>query len=262
MSRRHVTFPCEGATLVGTLDEGAATAGLLLVSGGNELRSGAWAGQAQLAARLAAEGHPVFRFDRRGVGDSSGPNGGFRSSAPDIAAALATFRAEAPHVTRIVGLGNCDAASALMLARGTGLNALVLSNPWTIEQDDAPPPPAAVRDHYRRRLADPAALKRLLGGKVSLRSLLRSLRDALRKAPAPSTLAQDIAAGIAGFRGDVTFLTAERDRTGQAFLSAWDKADKRIARCPGATHSYVEAEARDWLAERVLEALRNTSSRT
>lgn len=254
--RRHLTFGCEGSTLVGTLDAAAGGTGLLLVSGGNELRSGAWAGQARLAARIAAEGFPVFRFDRRGVGDSEGGNGGFRTGAPDIAAALAAFRRECPHVSRIVGLGNCDAASALMLAKGAGLDALLLSNPWTIEDDEAPAPPAAIRDHYRRRLADPAALLRLLTGKVSPAKLIASLRDALRKSPAPGTLAQELAAGISGFKGPVAFLVADRDRTGQAFVAAWDKRDTRIRRCPDATHSYVEPAAREWLAGQVLDALR------
>lgn len=256
MSRRHVSFACEGATLVGTLDGAEGPSGLLLVSGGNELRSGAWSGQALLAARIAAAGHPVFRFDRRGVGDSEGVNDGFRSNAPDIAAALAAFRAERPGLVRVVGFGNCDGATALMLAEGAGLDALALSNPWTIESEDAPPPPDAIRDHYKRRLSDPAALLRLLTGRVSPGKLIASLRDALRKPPPPSTLAQDMAAGIAGFTGPIRFLAAERDRTVQAFLSAWDKADARIHRCPEATHSYVEASARDWLADQLLEMLR------
>lgn len=255
MSRRHLTFACEGATLVGTLDDAADCTGLLLVTGGNELRSGAWAGQALFAARIAAAGFPVFRFDHRGVGDSDGPNGDFESRAPDIAAALAAFRAECPHLTRVIAFGNCDAASALMLAGGAGLDGLVLSNPWTIESDDAPPPPEALRDHYRRRLADPAAIRRLLAGKVSPARLLASLREALRKPAPPSTLAQDMAAGIADFAGPVRFLIAERDRTGLAFLSAWNKADARIRRCPDATHSYVEPHAREGLVEQVLEML-------
>lgn len=256
MSRRHLTFSCEGATLVGTLDEADGTTGLLLVTGGNELRSGAWAGQAQFAARIATEGFPVFRFDRRGTGDSDGPNGGFRMSALDIACALAAFRAQCPQVSRIIALGNCDAASALMLARGEGLAGLLLSNPWTIENDDAPPPPEAIRGHYRRRLTDPAALLRLLSGKVSLRRLFASLRDAARPAPPPTTLAQEMAAAIAGFSGPVAFLVADRDRTALAFLSAWSKGDARIHHCAEATHSYVEPHAREWLAERVLEMLR------
>lgn len=259
MSRRHVTFPCEGSTLVGTIDEGAETTGLLLVTGGNELRSGAWAGQAQFAARLAAEGFAVFRFDRRGVGDSDGPNGGFRTSGPDITAALAMFRRECPHLTRVVGLGNCDAASALMLSGSAGLDALVLSNPWTIEQEDAAPPPEAVRAHYWRRLSDMAAIKRLISGKISLRQLTGSLLGALKPAPPPTGLAQEIAAGIADFPGPIRFLAAERDRTAQAFLAAWDKADKRIHRCPGASHSYVEPDAQEWLLKQVLEALRTAS---
>lgn len=255
MSRLHLTFACEGATLVGTLDAAEGTSGLLLVSGGNELRSGAWSGQALLAARIAAAGFPVFRFDPRGVGDSEGANGGFTTRAPDIAAALAAFRHAAPQLERVIGFGNCDAASALMLAGGAGLDALALSNPWTIEREDAPPPPEALRDHYRRRLADPAAIARLLTGEVSPGKLLASLRDALRKPAPPSTLAQDMAKGITGFTGPIRFLVAERDRTAQAFLAAWDRNDPRIHRCPDATHSYVETHARQWLAEQILEML-------
>ena len=52
MSRRYLTFGCEGAALVGTLDEGAAAIGLLVVTGGNELRSGVWGGQAQMAQQI------------------------------------------------------------------------------------------------------------------------------------------------------------------------------------------------------------------
>lgn len=256
MSRLHLTFACEDATLVGTLDPGESATGLLLVSGGNELRSGAWSGQAEFAARIAAAGFPVLRFDPRGVGDSGGANGEFETRAPDIAAALAAFRHAAPQMTRVIGFGNCDGASALMLADGAGLDGLILSNPWTIEQDDAPPPPDAIRDHYKRRLADPTAIKRLLTGQVSLGKLVGSLAGAVRKPPPPSSLAQRMAAGIADFAGPVRFLVAERDRTAQAFLAAWDKQDQRIRRCPDATHSYVEPHARDWLAEQVVEVLR------
>lgn len=260
MTRRHLTFVCEGAQLVGTLDNASANAGLLLLTGGNEVRSGAFSGQSRLAARIAAQGFPVFRFDRRGVGDSESENREFRSSAPDIAAALAAFREAAPQVTRVVGFGNCDAASALMLAKGGGLDALILSNPWTfdhVEEDAAnEAPPEVVRDHYRRRLTDPAAIKRLLTGQVSVRKLAGSLIGALRPAAPPTSLAQDITDGISSFRGEVRFLIAERDRTALAFLSHWDKTDPRIRKCAGASHAYVEPQASDWLDKQILEVLR------
>ena len=259
MTRRHFTFDCEGSLLIGTIDaRTSATAGLLRVPGGNDLRSGAFAGQAQLAARLAEQGFVVMRFDRRGVGDSEGANGEFRTSGRDIAAAIAAFRAECPALSRIVGFGNCDGASALMLAGGAGCDALVLSNPWTFEgtgEDEQESPPEVVRDHYRKRLTDPAAIKRLLSGQVSLGKLFGSLLGALRPSAPPSSLAQDMATGIKCFTGDITFLIAARDRTGKAFLATWDKADSRIVTCPDATHAYVEPHARDWLEKQLIEAL-------
>ncbi len=256
MSRRHFRFACEGAELAGSLDTGEGSTGLLMITGGNEVRAGAWNGQALLAARIAAAGFPVLRFDRRGIGDSDGPPGDFRTSAPDIAAALAAFRRECPAVTRIVAMGNCDGASALMLASGAGCDGLILSNPWTIENEDAPPPPDALRGHYASRLTDPAAILRLLRGGVSLKGLFRSLIGAVRPAPPPSGLAQDMAAGLAQFSGDVRLLIASRDRTAQAFVAAWDKNDPRLRTCAGASHSFVEAEAREWLEAQVLEVLR------
>ena len=256
MSRRHLTFACEGSTMVATLDEAPGTAGLLIVSGGNELRSGAWAGQARIAARIAAAGFPVLRFDHRGVGDSDGPNGSFETRGPDIAAALASFRKTCPELSRVIGWGNCDGASALMLARGLGFEGLVLSNPWTIEEDDAAQPPEVLRDHYKRRLADPTAIRRLLTGKVSVGKLVASLRDATRKPAPPTTLTQNLARGLADFAGPTRFLIAERDRTAQAFLAAWDKADARIRRCPNATHSFAESHSQEWLTEQILEMLR------
>lgn len=266
MNRRHFLFPCDGSQLVGTIDDAPGTTALLLVSGGNEVRAGAWNGQARFATRIATEGFPVLRFDRRGVGDSEGVNAGFQGSADDIAAACIALREQLPHVSRIVALGNCDAASALMLAGGAGCDALVLSNPWTIEGsaegtgDDGAgeaEPAEVVRAHYRRRLADPAAIRRLLTGQVSIAKLARSLVAAAGRRPtAPDGLAAQMAGGIAGFSGPIRFLVAGRDRAGLAFLSNWNKADPRLHTCPKATHSYVEPDSQEWLVTQVLGMLR------
>jgi exosortase A-associated hydrolase 1 len=259
MSRRHLVSDCEGATLVGPLDEAVGVGGLLIVSGGNETRAGAFSGQARLAARIAAAGHPVFRFDRRGVGDSEGVNMGFRHSAEDIPAALIAFRAQCPNLARIVAFGNCDAASALMLAAGCGADGLILSNPWTYDDDDegeaAPPPPAAIRARYLEKLANPREVWRLLSGGVDLRKLARGLRSAAESGGAPSGLAGEMRQGLQRYGGPVRLLVAERDRTGQAFLAAWDKSDPRIARCPGADHAYSDDASRDWLLQEILGEL-------
>ena len=253
--RSGLEFSCEGEILFGTLDAALGETGLLIVSGGNEIRSGAWAGQAQLAARVAATGHPVFRYDRRGVGDSSGINRGFRESSADIAAALVAFRAAAPGLRRVVAFGNCDAASALMLFGGDlAIDALVLANPWTIEgEDDAIQAPAALRRRYAAKLADPTEWKRLLGGAINLRKLAGGLRQAA--APAPkSALAEQMRVGLVRFGGPITILLATRDRTAELFAAAWGD-DPRIARLASASHSFAEETAREWLFERVCAAL-------
>ena len=255
MIRHHFTFDCAGARLVATLDPAPGSTGLLLVTGGNEVRAGAWSGQAALAAQVAAAGFPVMRFDRRGCGDSEGVNAGYRASGPEIAAALDAFRARCPHVKRVVGMGNCDAASALMLAGGAGCDALLLSNPWIFEGDTGD----RLRGHYTARMKDAAALKRLLSGRVALRPLLQSLFTAARGTRPPEGATSELAQGLAHFAGPVRFLVAERDRTAQAFLSAWGPGDTRIMRCAGASHAYVEPEARAWLLDQVLEALRATA---
>jgi exosortase A-associated hydrolase 1 len=229
---------------------------LLLVSGGSEIRAGAFSGQARLAAAVAARGHPVLRYDRRGIGDSSGTNPGFRDSGPDIAAALAALLRKAPHVTRVVAFGNCDAASALMLAQGAGCDALVLANPWTFDEDDsASTPPAAIRARYTAKLKDPHELMRLATGKVSIRRLIGGIASAARPTADRGELAKEIEQGLARYAGPVRILIAERDRTGQAFLAAWNAGDPRIHRCEGANHAFGEAHAREWLLTQLLEAL-------
>ena len=258
MSRLHLSFACEGETLAGSLDTAPSTTGLLLVSGGNELRSGAFGGQAKLAERIARAGFPVFRYDRRGIGDSEGENGGFELSGADIRAAVEAFQAVAPSVATVVGFGNCDAASALMLAGGAGCERLVLSNPWTIEGDsDDTPPPEAVRARYLEKLKNPKEVKRLLTGGVNLGKLFKGLKQASKtEALAPSGLAERMAAGIQGFEGDVRILLASEDRTAQVFDSVGPKEDARVRRCEVASHAYGEEHAQAWLEKQILTVLR------
>lgn len=267
--RRLIAFPCAGETLLGTLDEAPGTTGLLIISGGNEIRIGAHRGMALLAQRVAAAGHPVFRFDRRGIGDSSGENGGFESSAPDIAAAAAAFRA-ATGVSRIVAFGNCDAATALAFHhRAAGIDALLLANPWTIEASDALPPAAAIRSHYAARLRDPRQWLRALRGGVNIPQLAKGLRKISQKAPqASGTLATRLAQALAATNAPVTILLATRDNTALAFADTWKsptfnaaRAHATLHRLESASHSFANTADKDWLFARVREALAPTQTR-
>ncbi len=232
--RRIVAFPCEDATLIGTVDEAAGGTGLLIVSGGNEVRCGAHRGMALLAHRLAASGVPVFRFDRRGIGDSEGRNGGYATSTPDIAAALEAFRREQPHLTRVIGFGNCDAATALVLF-GHALQGLVLANPW-LGDEQAELPPAALREHYFRKLRSADTWRNLLhdfGRKVrDLRALFRPVRDQ----PLNDRFMESLAARPA------TVILAARDRTAQVFAASIALPPHvRTIEIATASHSFADA---------------------
>jgi exosortase A-associated hydrolase 1 len=261
--RYQLSFPCEGATLAATLDDAPGTTGLLIVSGGNEIRSGAHRGMAVLAQRIADAGHPVFRFDRRGIGDSEGDNGGYTSSAPDIAAAITAFRRAAPQLTRIIAFGNCDAASALLLHQPLALDGLILANPWTYENDDseetdepALPPAAAIRARYLSRLTEPKSLLRLLKGEIDIRKLARGLSVLSRRTSpaAPDSLPARLNVALANLPCPATILLATGDRTAQAFVENCDPGAVPVERLASASHSFAGADG-EWLAERVLGLL-------
>jgi len=254
--RRLIAFPCVGETLIGTLDEAAGKAGLLIVSGGNEIRVGAYRGMALLAAGLAEQGVPVFRFDRRGIGDSSGANRGWRHSAEDIAAAAATFAAETG-VTRLIAFGNCDAATALALYRqAAGIDGLILANPWTGDEPDALPPAGAIRSHYARRLRDPATWRRALRGGVNFTKLLRGLKKSSAARPEQrSPIAGEMAAAL----GDTvrTVLLAVKDNTAARYREAFPvplPGEQRVEH-DSASHSFARIEDQRWLFEQVSAAM-------
>ncbi|WP_447764049.1 hydrolase 1, exosortase A system-associated [Sphingopyxis panaciterrae] len=263
--RHQLSFACEGASLAASIDEAPGTTGLLIISGGNEIRSGAHRGMAILAQKVADAGYPVFRFDRRGIGDSEGANGGYTASAPDIAAAIAAFRQAAPGLTRIAAFGNCDAASALLLHQPLALDALILANPWTYDDDcsdedgqhePALPPASAIRARYLARLKDPKSLLRLLKGEIDVRKLLRGLSALGKSAPpaVPDSLAARLDAAFAKLACPATILLATGDRTAQAFIETCQPADVKVERLDSPSHSFAGKDA-EWLADRILAIL-------
>jgi exosortase A-associated hydrolase 1 len=268
--RQIVSFPCAGEILSGTVDMANGTTGLLVVSGGNEIRSGAYAGQSRMAAHFASLGVPVFRFDSRGVGDSSGSNRGFEHSADDIKAAIAAFRTSVPQMTHIWAFGNCDAAASLLLyPEQSAFSALILANIWSIDPtpdagETPAPNVAAIRARYWNRLKNPRSLIDLLTGKIDLRKLLGGLKSA--SAPAvQSQLGKRLADALANSAVPIDILIAERDTTAIAFMSAWKSRDFERARrnadihvsiCATASHSFADPTTRSWLYAHIEAALK------
>lgn len=260
--RRLTSFQCNGATLGATYDHGERATGLLMVTGGTELRVGAASGMARLSAAVAAAGFPVLRFDRRGVGDSEGTDPGFRGSAPDIAAAVASFRSLRPDLQRVVGFGLCDGATALALHHPPAIDALALANPWVVEPEADLPPPAAIARRYREQLLSVAGWRRALSGGIDYRKALRGLRGlAARRDPG---LADSVALALARGRAPVSIILAMRDATAIAFEREWLRAAFRavrerpstvLAEIDSGSHSFAHSGDADELAAFCLGAL-------
>ena len=258
--RRLLSFACESAELGATLDAAEGDTGLLLVTGGTQTRIGSHRMYERLSKTLVEHGVSCLRFDRRGVGDSSGEDPGFRGSQPDLAGAAAALRAARPGLKRLYGFGLCDGATALALfGDGIGLDGLVLVNPWLVEAEAGEPPPAAVRRHYRERLLSLEGWKKLLSGRVDYRKLLRGVLKVGRRSDSP--LADEVAAALARERLPAQWILATRDATAIAA-----EAELRAVAFAGLvgdpvridtdSHTFAHPGDEAALAEAVVEALR------
>lgn len=224
---RPVIFACQGDELLGIVHQGGQNAtGLLFVTGGGQYRVGSHRLYVQLARRVADAGYAAFRFDHRGVGDSAGAFVGFDHLETDVEAALATFRECCPEVERIVLLGLCDGASALLLAlaRMPDIAGLILINPWV----HSPALEARVRlsSYYLSRLRSSEFWGKILSGRFDLVSSSRTLggylRDLMRSLlysenRSDADFVARMVVGLRQYRGQVLVVLSGQDLVAQQF---------------------------------------------
>jgi exosortase A-associated hydrolase 1 len=258
--RRLLTFPCAGETLAGTLEDAAGDVGILIVTGGTQTRVGSHRMLERLAAGLAAAGHPCFRYDRRGVGDSGGEDPGYEHSREDMLAAAAAFRAEVPHLRRVIGFGLCDGATVIALYGGdAGLGGLLLANPWLVEAASNAPAPAYVRRHYRQRLFSAAAWRRALTGQMGYRKALAGLRRAVT--PTDAALAERVNRALEGSGLPTMLILATGDATAIAAEAEWRTVTGRPdpIRIESDSHTFARAGDRETLLAACLQAIGRTT---
>jgi hypothetical protein len=117
-------------------------------------------------------------------------------------------------------------------------------------------PAAAIRSRYLEKIANPREWLRLFTGQVNIAKLAGGLRRAASSPIPASSLSAQMHARLTGFSGPVRILLARHDRTAQIFEAGWPAADARIARGDFRSHSFSEAPAREWLVQKLLEALK------
>lgn len=263
--RRLIRFPCAGAMLSGSVDEAAGSVGLLCVTGGSQVRCGPHRMLHSLARRVADAGYPVFRYERRGLGDSEGFDPGYRDSGPDLAAAAAAFRNAAPELRTLVGFGLCDGATTLALhGERADVSGIVLANPWLVETAPDDLAPAAAKAHYRDRLLSPKAWAGVLTGRVDLLGAAKSIFGAATGSNA-SSLGDEVAARLAPYAGKLLIILADRDGTAIAAQACWNGAafmhvrDEEVVTVPTDSHTFAREGDHEHMTRAVIAFMHKMS---
>lgn len=280
---RAIVFDCAGEPCVGIVH--AATAaqarpGVLVVVGGPQYRVGSHRQFVHLARHLAAAGHPVLRFDYRGMGDSGGEQRDFRAVEPDIRTAIDAFMREVPGLRSVVVFGLCDAAAAALLSCGRDdrIAGLVLANPWVRTESGLAR--VHVKHYYGSRLLQGTFWRKLLSGRFDLRgSASGFLRAASRAfgsgaksqpAVADGDFVSAMRAGLERYSGPVLLLLSGRDLTAREFTdlcgrdAGWARLLQRpnvsVEHLPDADHTFSSRAATEsvnvacsgWIAAKLV----------
>lgn len=259
-------FECEGEwlTAIVAAPRRPARRGVLILVGGPQYRVGSHRQFVLLARALAQQGIPSFRFDVRGMGDSTGEPRGFETTAADIRAAIDHFFTIQPGLAEVVLWGLCDAASAALLhaVRDARVYGLVLLNPWVRSSQTAAR--ATLKHYYRSRLFDAGFWKKLIAGQFRPAAALRSFAGlaAAARQPADSSLSSRMLQGLRLFPGSVLVILSGRDLTAREFSDVCLRSPEwtnRIAlrELAQANHTFARAEWRNQVAAWTVEWMKS-----
>ena len=263
MPERVCQFECGDSQLIGVLSlpQGAPRAtGVVIVVGGDQVRTGSHRQFTLLARHLSACGYAVLRFDWRGMGDSEGAVQPFDARGDELTAAIGSLFDALPGMRQVVLWGLCDGASAALLqvAHDRRVAGLALLNPWV--GDARLQAKATLRLYYRKRILEPAFWAKLGSGQFqigrALRGLGAQLAQAWRAAPRPAEVPaqgrqaqgapiERMLAAWQGFTGPVLVLLSGADLTAQGFkeLARASKAWRtQLQRATVTCHELPEAD--------------------
>jgi exosortase A-associated hydrolase 1 len=261
-----LTFTCQQEQLVGIhhAPENPHKTGVLIIVGGPQYRAGSHRFFTLTARYLAQQGFPVFRFDYRGMGDSSGAARQFDDIDDDIRSAVDAFSAASPDIAEFVLWGLCDAASASMFyaARDPRVGGIIALNPWVrTTQTQAK---TYLKYYYVRRLAQAGFWKKILSEKSYFFTSAKSILDQAKLARQDDSESHEelparMLNGLRQFNGPVLFILSGNDLTAKEFILTvntspeWQDllAESRFFRhdLTAADHTFSSGMWRDQVAE-------------
>ncbi|MFZ6691547.1 hydrolase 1, exosortase A system-associated [Undibacterium sp. SXout20W] len=271
---RALIFECQNDYLTGIIHSPHETSsvGVVILVGGPQYRVGSHRQFILLARNLADCGITTFRFDYRGMGDSTGKPRNFDDTGTDIRSAIDTLIKAAPSIERVVLWGLCDGATAATFysVQDPRVSGLVLANPWLrTEQTQAQ---THLKHYFRQRLMQAEFWYKLFSKRSQFLSAIGSLIEQIRlsrvKTPSSVQLPDRVFASLAEFSGRVLILLSGNDLTAQEFSiaanssPAWRKllCQTRFTQheLPGADHTFSSRIWRDqvasWTSEWIVKS--------
>ena len=271
MTEEAIYFDCQGERLLGILHHARGNAskiGVVLVVGGPQYRVGSHRQFVLLARALALAGIAVFRFDCRGMGDSTGEPRDFEQISDDIHAALNIFTANVSGLTGIVLWGLCDAATANAFyapgdKRVVGQIAL---NPWVRTNEGEAQ--AFIKHYYLKRVMSREFWHKVFRMRFdafdAVGDFFNKLRDSrakdMRSFAADRPLPERLRISQIGFGGPTLLILSGQDLTAREYEDRvaespdWQKwirsADVTLHRIADADHTFSRAAWRDKVADR------------
>ena len=232
---KTVIFYVGDASLLGVVHPAhgpAQSEGVLIVVGGPQYRVGSHRQFVITARALARRGYDVFRFDYRGMGDSSGSHAGFERCGEDIRAAIDVFFAQCPHLRGVHLFGLCDGASAALMyaPQDSRVLGLILANPWV--RTESSQAETYLRHYYLKRLFQPDFWRKLLKGGLDVRKSFGSLADNLQRsrgagatgsARAATSYVVRMREALGDFSGRVMLLLSGDDLTAREFVDLYGR---------------------------------------
>ena len=221
-------FHCQEQELIGICHPAQSDQGILIITGGPQYRIGSHRQFLLIARTLAKASYPVFRFDYRGMGDSSNEKEdiSFTQAALDIITAIAEFKRLQPQIKKIILMGLCDGASAILIAIPhikENISGIILINPWVYQ--DSTIAKTYLKYYYIRRLQESDFWIKLFKLKINFRQSLSSVLQKYRSAFLSKTDIEDpkisfidqMFLGLLQFDGKILTLLSEDDLTAQEF---------------------------------------------
>lgn len=269
----HVlTMQCKDEVLLGVVSQPgrASKLGVIVVVGGPQYRVGSHRQFVMLARCLASAGHPVLRFDYRGMGDSGGTVQSFDAVEDDIATAVDALQVACPEVKQVVLWGLCDGATASALycdaTHDVRVAGLCLLNPWV--RSDATLARTHLKHYYIARLMQGAFWRKLLRGEFEWMRAIKGLwgnLQASRGQPQTELRAKPfqnrMATALRHFSGKILLILSANDYTAKEFVEfastdpLWrgvlERSGLQRVEIAGADHTF---SSRQWrlLTEQVM----------